>query len=112
MLPDKCEPIERDQYDRIVARCFLGEKDIAAWMVASGHALAYREFSGDYIDEEDVARTMKRGMWQGEFQSPWEWRKQQETWGLICKRPAKGTRSQQDHPQTKSGPTGPLLYSM
>ena len=73
--PVKCEPIERDQYDRTVARCFLGDQDIAEWMVLNGHALAYREFTADYIDEEHVARTMERGMWQGEFQPPWEWRK-------------------------------------
>ena len=61
--PVKCEPIERDQYGRVVARCFLGDEDIGEWMVLNGHALAYREFTADYIDEEHVARTMERGMW-------------------------------------------------
>jgi endonuclease YncB( thermonuclease family) len=46
-------------------------------MVLNGHALAYRAFSSDYVDEEDVARTMKRGVWQGRFVPPWEWRAQQ-----------------------------------
>ena len=71
----ECQQIDRDQYDRIVARCFLDDQDIASWMVVNGHALAYREFSDDYIDEEDVARTMKRGMWRGGFDPPWEWRR-------------------------------------
>ena len=73
-LPVRCEPKQRDEHGRAIARCFLGDHDLAAVMVANGHALADRALSADYIDEEDVARTMKRGMWQGSFTPPREWR--------------------------------------
>jgi endonuclease YncB( thermonuclease family) len=42
--------------------------------VREGWTLAYRKYSLDYVREEDQARTSKRGIWQGEFTAPWEWR--------------------------------------
>ncbi len=47
---------------------------MGAWLVASGHALAFRRYSLDYVADEEAARTARRGVWQGHFVPPWEWR--------------------------------------
>ena len=46
-------------------------------MVHGGWALAYRKYSTDYVEQEQVARKAKAGMWRGEFTAPWEWRQAQ-----------------------------------
>ncbi len=71
-----CEPVERDQYDRMVALCRVDGTDIGSAMVKSGWALAYRHRSLRYTAEEDAARAEKIGLWQGEFQVPWDWRQE------------------------------------
>jgi hypothetical protein len=43
-------------------------------MVAQGWALAYRYYSRDYVSQERSASKAKLGMWQGEFEPPWDWR--------------------------------------
>jgi endonuclease YncB( thermonuclease family) len=70
-------PVDRDQYGRIVARCYAGTEDLNLWMVASGWAVAYREFSRDYVPDEEAARAARRGMWQGEFMLPSLWRREE-----------------------------------
>ena len=54
--------------------CFVDDEDINAWMVARDWALAYRHYSHDYVAQEERAAKAKLGMWQGEFDPPWEWR--------------------------------------
>ena len=44
-------------------------------MVRQGWALAYRQFSQDYVDEESEAKTGKAGLWSMDFVEPWEWRR-------------------------------------
>ena len=44
-------------------------------MVFQGWALAYRQFSTDYVDQENVAKNAQTGVWRGEFVPPWEWRR-------------------------------------
>ncbi len=52
-----------------------GKTDLNAWMVAGGHALAYRHYSRDYVGKEAAARDAGRGLWQGRFVAPWDWRR-------------------------------------
>ena len=40
-----------------------------------GLALAYRQYSKDYVLAEKTARNAKKGLWQGDFIKPWDWRK-------------------------------------
>jgi Micrococcal nuclease (thermonuclease) homologs len=40
-----CEPKDTDRYGRIVARCFVGRRDIAAEMVRQGHAVDMPRYS-------------------------------------------------------------------
>ena len=70
----ECEPKDVDRYMRVVAVCFVQGEDINAWMVGQGWALAYRQFSRDYISQERRAAAAKVGMWQGQFEPPWDWR--------------------------------------
>ena len=70
-----CEERDRDRYGRIVAVCFSAGRDVNAWMVSQGLALAYRRYSRDYVGEEASARDARLGMWRGDFVPPWDWRR-------------------------------------
>ena len=52
-----------------------------AWMVRSGNALAYRQYSTAFIDQEEAAKKSKQGLWAKnvKFEEPWEWRKSQRS---------------------------------
>jgi hypothetical protein len=43
--------------------------------VRQGHAVAYRRYSKEYVGAKNAARAARRGIWDGELQLPWEWRK-------------------------------------
>ena len=71
-----CTIREKDRYGRWVAVCYDPDGfDIGRNMVHTGWALAYRQYSTDYVGTEDKAKEAKRGMWKGEFVPPWEWRR-------------------------------------
>ena len=42
-----------------------------------GMAMAYRAFSSRYVDQEDQARDLRRGIWATDFEAPWDWRRRQ-----------------------------------
>jgi endonuclease YncB( thermonuclease family) len=71
-----CEPQAVDRYGRDVARCASATApDLARFMVEAGLAISPAERgSAVYADEEDAARSAKRGIWQGAFQMPAEYR--------------------------------------
>ena len=74
--PVRCEQRDVDRFGRIVAVCFNDDgDDIGSALVAQGWALAYRQFSLDYVDEETEARESERGMWRGTFVAPWDYRR-------------------------------------
>jgi len=70
-----CTKRDVDDYERIVAVCRSGAADLGAEMVRAGFATAYRRYSSDYVDEENEARTARRGIWAGEFASPEDYRR-------------------------------------
>lgn len=70
-----CRHESTDRYGRTVATCFKGDTDLNRWLVQQGYAMAYRRYSQLYVQDEDAARQARRGIWRGEFQPPWEWRK-------------------------------------
>ncbi len=70
-----CTKQDEDRYGRIVGVCFAGGRDLNGALVEAGWALAYREYSRSYEDEEATARQAKRGLWQGRFETPAEYRK-------------------------------------
>ena len=70
-----CTKRDVDDYGRMVAVCRSGAADLGAEMVRAGFATAYRRYSSDYVDEENEARTARRGIWAGEFASPEDYRR-------------------------------------
>jgi endonuclease YncB( thermonuclease family) len=66
-----CEKHDVDRYGRVVAVCRAGGKDLNAWMVSQGWALAYRHYSTAYVGEEDAAHAAHLGIWRGPFTAPW-----------------------------------------
>ena len=44
-------------------------------MVLQGHALAFRRYSTEYVDEEATARRNRAGAWAGTFENPADWRR-------------------------------------
>ncbi len=75
--PVNCEELDRDRYKRIVAKCAVEGVDLGEWMVSQGWAVAYYLYSYEYSRAEQRAKSARRGIWAGEFDKPWEWRKQQ-----------------------------------
>lgn len=76
----RCEEKDTDQFDRMVAVCYLPlpdgtSLDLNGWMVEQGLAVAYRRYTDDYVAAEEAARQAQRGMWAGEFQEPEDFRR-------------------------------------
>lgn len=71
----KCEAIDNDRYGRIVGKCFANGADVGEALVLDGLALAYRQYSADYVQAEASAKAAGRGIWAGQFVEPWDWRK-------------------------------------
>ncbi len=44
-------------------------------MVEHGYAVAYKKYSKKYINQENIAKKNKLGLWAGTFEMPWIWRK-------------------------------------
>jgi endonuclease YncB( thermonuclease family) len=71
-----CRPRALDRYGRTIAGCALADgSDINAWMVREGWAIA-SGFAGTYAAEQAEAKAAKRGIWDGTFISPANWRHQ------------------------------------
>ena len=70
-----CQVMGIDRYKRYIAICYVKKMNINKMMVKNGWAIAYRYYSKDYIDEEFIAKKMKIGMWKGEFEEPYLFRK-------------------------------------
>ncbi len=71
-----CQPRALDRYGRTIAVCALADgSDLNAWMVRQGWAIA-SGFSRTYVAEETEAKDARRGIWDGSFITPAEWRHQ------------------------------------
>lgn len=82
-----CELVKKDLYGRSVGICryvkysFLPfyKKEINRVLVEQGHAWAYRAYSKEYILDENIAKKLKRGVWQQKNPTPpWQYRKQKK----------------------------------
>lgn len=74
--PIGCRLLDRDRHGRFIAICRKGAEDLSRWMVFNGWAVAFRRFSLDYAADEERARSTKKGLWEGSFEMPWDWRAQ------------------------------------
>jgi len=72
-----CTGKGRDRYKRLIATCTLQNgQDLGEALVREGAALDYPRYSkGHYAEAEEAARKQGRGVHQGAFEKPWEWRK-------------------------------------
>ena len=68
--PADCRPEDVDQYDRLLATCLVGGRDLGATMVGEGLAIS----AGRYRAEESTARERGLGVWAGGFDTPRDWR--------------------------------------
>lgn len=86
-----CEKRDIDSYGRTVAVCTNGTLDLGAELTRAGLALAYRQFSDDYVDEESEAKAGRLGAWAGEFTDPWDARRGGDTQPRQRRQPQGGT---------------------
>jgi len=70
----RCSSNGIDAYKRELGHCSLADENLNAWMVREGWALAYVKYSSTYVKDEEDARAQHRGLWQGAFIAPWDWR--------------------------------------
>jgi endonuclease YncB( thermonuclease family) len=73
----QCSGRSHDRYGRLIGTCVaVGDEDtdLGAELVRQGWALAYRSYSGRYIQQEKEARKAQRGAWVGKFEKPWKYR--------------------------------------
>lgn len=75
--PALCLTRGNDRYGRALATCRVAGRDIGAQMVENGLAIAYGRASR-YSAEEAEARAAYRGLWQGTFEAPADYRRQHE----------------------------------
>ena len=67
-------------YGRPVATIIADGRDVNLEMIRQGHAIVYERFIEDadmkktYLDAQKEAQSKKRGIWQGTFINPSDWR--------------------------------------
>ena len=64
-----------DRYNRLLGTCQARGVDMQEWLVENGHAIAYRQYSTQYVPAEHRAAGARVGIWEGRFVNPAEWRK-------------------------------------
>ena len=62
-----CKLIDMDKYKREVMHCLIDGLDIGGMMVKAGMARDYTKYSGGYYkQEQDKAKSEKRGIWKNQ----------------------------------------------
>jgi endonuclease YncB( thermonuclease family) len=69
--PVECVPAGRDAYGRTLAACTIDGGDLGAKIVSAGWAVA--DFG--YLAEQATAHAAGRGIWDGSFIAPADWRR-------------------------------------
>ena len=82
-------PIEQDRYNRTVAEVYVKDSrstaiNLNVQMVRDGYAWHYGKYSGncpirdEFAIAQEMAQSEGLGIWKGNPQPPWEWRKAQK----------------------------------
>ena len=71
----KCKIKDVDRYNRLIGECYKRNQNLNSWLVSNGYAVAYRKYSKKYISDEMNAKNNKLGIWQGNFEMPWIFRR-------------------------------------
>jgi endonuclease YncB( thermonuclease family) len=69
--------MQQDAQGNMLGVCSLGHYDIGAAIVNAGWAVAHVKYTHIYVPYENQARQNNRGLWQGQFYMPWDWRAMQ-----------------------------------
>lgn len=74
--PLHCAFVDRDRYGRLVGNCDRADgRSVQSWLVEQGLALDWPRYSnGAFAAEQVSAKAAHRGVWQGRFDQPWDWR--------------------------------------
>lgn len=70
-----CEPINSNEISPILAVCKAAGYDLSEGMVYTGWALADPQTGEDFSQFQQQAEDNKNGLWAGQFELPWVWRK-------------------------------------
>ena len=76
--PVVCSINGQDRYGRALSRCYRGNVEINAWLVANGWAVGYYDDPGSYSRLQRGAASARRGIWSGSFLRPSDWRRQHQ----------------------------------
>ncbi len=71
----ECRVMSRDGKGNMLGVCSLGAYDLGAALVNAGWAVVYAAQTDIYLPYQEQAQENLRGLWQGEFYMPWDWRK-------------------------------------
>ncbi|CAK8712603.1 hypothetical protein GCAAIG_01920 [Candidatus Electronema halotolerans] len=69
----ECTKKKKDKWGRYIALCSADGEDVSRLMVRHGWAIAYREYSTSYVEDEEFAKSNRLGMWSKQFAVPSEW---------------------------------------
>jgi endonuclease YncB( thermonuclease family) len=70
-----CQPRDIDHYGRTVATCLVAAIDVGDWLVRTGLALDYPQYSkGRYKAAQNMAERSSDGMWGGHWVEPRHYR--------------------------------------
>jgi endonuclease YncB( thermonuclease family) len=90
--PLRCSFVARDRYGRLVGDCKRADgRNVQAWLVEQGLALDWPRYSnGAFATQQAAAEAAHRGVWQGRFDRPWDWRAANATKFDITDEPSSG----------------------
>lgn len=96
----KCTRKGTDHLGRLVGQCFLGKRDIGAYMISRGLAWSTPGDPGNYQAAQSAAQKRRLGIWRAESNTPWSyrearWQQAKEQAPEGC--PVKGNISRAGH---------------
>lgn len=99
--PVTCQQRDYDDHGRVVSSCSVGTTDLGEAMVSAGLAIAFTQFSQQYVGAEARARDAKVGLWAGTFQMPADYRAANPR-----QRERQSQRFRDDAPERAAPPSG------
>jgi endonuclease YncB( thermonuclease family) len=84
----RCRTRGTDDYGRMLGVCEANGIELNRAMVANGWAIAFREYSQDYVADEARAKAARLGIWGSSFQLPQDYRHAGEAQAEAAARPA------------------------
>jgi endonuclease YncB( thermonuclease family) len=83
----ECRPliaIQSTATDFIPVECYGSGKNLNAWLIRSGWALADQKENALFEEEETLAQEEQLGIWRGGFEPPSDWRRSPEDSCDVC----------------------------